>query len=69
MPLLLLLLLGPVGLAILAGAALAWVLTRRWPSLVTIWRSPAVTWVGRAALLGFAAVRLSELGRDVGQIL
>jgi hypothetical protein len=68
-PLLLLLLLGPVGLAILAGAALAWVLTRRWPSLVTIWRSSAVTWIGRAALVGFAAVRMAELVGDIGDIL
>jgi len=68
-PLLLLLLLGPVGFAIVAGAALAWVLTRRWPSLVTIWRSSAVTWIGRAALVGFAAIRMAELLDDLREIL
>jgi hypothetical protein len=68
-PLLLLPLLGPVGLAIAGGALLVWVLGRRWPSLVTLWRSSAVTWIGRAALVGFAAVRLAELVGDVGEIL
>ena len=69
LPLLLLLFLGPVGFAVMGGAALAWLLVRLRPTLVAIWRSPAVTWIARAALVGFAAVRLVELVGDVDAIL
>ena len=69
LPLLLLAFLGPIGFAIMAGAAIVWLLVRRWPTLVAIWRSPALTWIGRAALVGFAAVRLVELVGDVDAIL
>lgn len=68
-PLIVVLLLGPVGFAIIGGAGLVWLLARRWPSFATLWRSPAVTWIGRAALVGFVAVRAAELVGDVGEIL
>jgi hypothetical protein len=68
-PLLLLLFLGPGGFAIVAGAGAVWLSVRRWPSLVTLWRSPVVVWLGRAALVAFAAVQLSALVGEVGQIL
>ena len=68
-PLVVLFLLGPVGFAIVGVAVIAWMLVRRWPSAGAVWRSPAVAWIGRCVLAGFAAVRLAELVSDVGDIL
>ena len=52
---------GPVGVAILTAAVIAWILYRRVPALGAVWTSAPVVWLGRAllaAVTGLAAFRL-----------
>ena len=52
---------GPVGVAILTAAAIAWIVHRRVPVLGAVWTSAPVVWLGRALLAvvtAFATIRL-----------
>lgn len=62
-------LLGPTGLAVLLLIAATWVVHRKAPELASLWRSPIVVWIGRAALLAVTAVALVALVRDITKIL
>ena len=68
LPLLLLLLLGPL-LVVLAAAVLAWVLGDRVPAVARAWRSPFVVWLGRVALLAICLLSGAALTSDVTTIL
>ncbi len=68
LPLLLLLLLGPL-LVVLAAAVLAWVLGDRVPAVARAWRSPFVVWLGRVALLAICVLSAAALTSDVTTIL
>jgi hypothetical protein len=68
LPLTGLLIAGPFGLVLTAVAAVGWVLNRQLP-MVALWDSPAVTWVGRAALLAAGVLSLRALVEDVVVVL
>jgi hypothetical protein len=61
--------LGPFGLALLALIALAVLLGRAAPQVGSLWTSPPVAWIGRAALVAIAIVWSTELVRDVVEVL
>jgi hypothetical protein len=59
---------GPIGVAILTAAAIAWILHRRVPALGGVWTSEPVVWLGRALLVavtGVAAFRLVGEAVDI----
>jgi hypothetical protein len=59
---------GPIGVAILTAAAIAWILHRRMPALGGFWTSEPVVWLGRALLVavtGAAAFRLVGEAVDI----
>jgi hypothetical protein len=68
LPLIGVLIAGPFGLVLTAVAAVGWALNRQLP-MVALWDSPAVTWVGRAALLAVGALSLRTLVEDVVAVL
>ena len=68
-PLMALAFLGPVGLGLAVLALALWIVRRRAPWNASLWGSPAVVWIGRAALLALTAVALASLVRDISQIL
>ena len=61
--------LGPFGLALLALIALAVLLGRAVPQVGSLWTSPPVAWIGRAALVAIAIVWSTKLVRDVVEVL
>jgi hypothetical protein len=62
-------LLGPIGLGVLVLIVAAWAAHRSAPGLASLWRSPGVVWIGRAALLAVTTISLVALVRDVTEIL
>jgi hypothetical protein len=62
-------LLGPTGLGVLLLIAATWVIHRKAPEVASLWRSPIVVWIGRAALLAVTATALVVLARDITNIL
>jgi hypothetical protein len=60
---------GVVGLAVLALILAAVLLGRGAPEIASLWRSPAVAWIGRMGLVAIAIVWGAELLRDVAEIL
>jgi hypothetical protein len=62
-------LLGPPGLVVLLIIAATWVVHRKAPEVASLWRSPIVVWIGRAALLAVTATALVVLARDITNIL
>jgi hypothetical protein len=61
--------LGPFGVALLALIALAVLLGRAAPGIGSMWTSPPVGWIGRAALVAIVIMMGSELVRDVIEVL
>lgn len=68
-PLLLLGLTGPVGIGLAVVMLVLWMVHRTDPRIASLWRSPVVVWIGRAALIAVTAVSLVSLFRDITQIL
>jgi hypothetical protein len=68
LPLLPVLAFGPFGLMIVAVSLLIWWLSRLLP-LAAIWRSSAVTWIGRAALVALAVFSTIALIGDITKIV
>jgi hypothetical protein len=60
---------GPIGLGVLLLMFATWWIHRSVPDAATLWRSPTVTWMGRAVLLAVTARSLMTLVADVDQIL
>jgi hypothetical protein len=60
---------GPIGVAILAAAAIAWILHRRVPALGAVWTSEPVVWLGRALMAAVTAVAAFRLVGDAVEIL
>jgi len=60
---------GPLGLGLLLLMFGVWWFLRAVPDAATLWRSPTVMWIGRAALLAVTARSLVTLIEDVDQIL
>jgi hypothetical protein len=69
LPLVIFLLTGIVGVAVVVLLAASGPATRSWPWFAAAWRSPAAMWVGRAALVAVGSLALVELVDDVGAIL
>jgi hypothetical protein len=69
LPLLLLVLTGPVGIVLSVVMLVLWMVHRTDQRIASLWRSPAVVWIGRAALIAVTAVSLVSLFRDITQIL
>jgi hypothetical protein len=68
LPLLAALVLGPIGLLVIAVLGLGWVINRQ-VSLARLWRSQPVTWLGRTALVAIGTFAVVVLIGDVTQIL
>jgi hypothetical protein len=60
---------GPFGVGLLFAIIVIWLFHWWKPWLGTLWRSTPVTWVGRALLVAFVAFNLTELVRDVSEVL
>jgi hypothetical protein len=60
---------GPLGIALLLLMFGLWWIHRSVPEAATVWRSPAVVWIGRAALLVVTARGLVSLVVDIDQVL
>jgi hypothetical protein len=60
---------GPLGLGLLLLMFGVWWIHRSVPDAATLWRSPTVVWIGRAALLAVTARGLVILVTDIDQIL
>jgi hypothetical protein len=68
-PLLLLGLTGPVGIGLSVVMLVLWMVARTDQRIASLWRSPAVVWIGRAGLIAVTAVSLVSLFRDITQVL
>ena len=68
-PLVLLVLFGPVGFEVVVAIPALWFVHRKAPRVASLWGSPAVVWTGRAGLIAVTAVSLVSLVRDITQIL
>jgi hypothetical protein len=60
---------GPLGLGLILLMFGAWWVHRAVPDVASLWRSPTVVWIGRAALLAVTARSLLTLVADIDQIL
>ena len=60
---------GPLGVGLLLLLFGLWWFIRTVPEATTIWRSPAVVWIGRVALLAVTARSLVTLIADIDQVL
>jgi hypothetical protein len=60
---------GPLGVGVLLVMFGLWWFVRTVPEATTIWRSPTVVWIGRAALLAVTARGLVSLIADIDQVL
>jgi hypothetical protein len=60
---------GPLGIGLILLMFGLWWLHRWVPETTTIWRSPTVVWIGRAALLAVTARGLVSLAADIDQVL
>lgn len=60
---------GPVGFGVAVAILALWIVHRTVPEIASIWRSPAVVWIGRAGLITVTVVSLMSLVRDITQIL
>jgi hypothetical protein len=60
---------GPLGIGLLLLMFGLWWIHRSVPEAATVWRSPAVVWIGRAALLVVTARGLVSLVVDIDQVL
>jgi hypothetical protein len=60
---------GPLGLGLILLLFAAWWVQRAVPDLATLWRSPTVAWIGRAALLAVTVRSLVTLIEDIDQVL
>jgi hypothetical protein len=69
LPLLLLVLTGPVGIVLSVVMLVLWMVHRTDQRIASLWRSPVVVWIGRATLIAVTAVSLVSLFRDITQIL
>ena len=58
---------GPIGLILFVVLVAGWALNRRIP-IAHLWRSPGVTWLGRAALLAVFGLTGTELMRDTIEV-
>ncbi len=68
-PLAALALAGLVGIVLLCLLVAGWTLARKAPALVSIWRSPATLWLGRAALVGVTGISAVDLVSNLDQVL
>ena len=69
LPLALVALTGPIGLAAIIVLVTIWLLHRAVPSLGPLWRSTPVRWLGRCLLAALVTVELAELAGDINEIL
>ena len=60
---------GPPGLAIVGGALVVFLIVRSVPNAVASWSSPPMRWIGRAGLTALGVTAAVALGRDVLEIL
>jgi hypothetical protein len=60
---------GPLGFGLILLLFVAWWVHRAVPDAAALWRSPAVVWIGRAALLAVTVRSLLILVEDIDQIL
>jgi hypothetical protein len=60
---------GPIGVAVLTAAAIAWILHHRIPALGALWRSGPVVWLGRALLAALTGITAFRLVGDAVDIL
>ena len=60
---------GPLGLGLILLLFGGWWVARSTPDVAALWRSPTVTWIGRAALLAVTARGLVTLIADIDQVL
>jgi hypothetical protein len=68
LPLLGLGLIGPFGILVLALGFVAWTLGRRVPASTELWRSAAVTWIGRTGLAAIAFISSVNLFNDLTKL-
>jgi len=60
---------GPLGLGLILLMFAVWWINRSVPDAASLWRSPTITWIGRAILLAVTARGLVSLLDDIDQIL
>ena len=60
---------GPLGIGLILLMFGVWWIARSVPDAATLWRSPTITWIGRAILLAVTARGLVILVEDIDQIL
>ena len=60
---------GPLGIGLILLMFGVWWIARSAPDAATLWRSPTITWIGRAILLAVTARGLVSLVDDIDQIL
>ena len=68
-PLVLLAVFGPLGIAVVLTLLVLFVIHRAAPGVAELWGSPVVTWVGRAMLLAVTGIASLALVRDVADVL
>jgi hypothetical protein len=59
---------GPFGVALLVVLGVGWAINRKLP-VANLWRSPAVTWLGRTTLVAIGTIATTVLIKDVTAIL
>jgi hypothetical protein len=60
---------GPLGIGLILLMSGVWWIARSAPDASTLWRSPTITWIGRAILLAVTVRGLVSLVDDIDQIL